>query len=152
MILKKITIFGLFFILSIACHGQDMDLERIRTNYKQAVSDKKLCLAMIRELSVSPQNSLRMGYLGAFQMIWATHVSNPFLKLRTFNRGKKKIDEAVIADPSNTEVRLIRLSVQTNSPSFLGYRTNIEEDKKIIQANYKNITSTILRDLMASLI
>lgn len=152
MMLKKITILALFFTLGIDCQGQGIDIERIRTNYRQAVSDKKLCWAMIRELSSSPQNSLQLSYLGAFQMIWATHVSNPFSKLSTFNRGKKKINEAVMTDPDNVEIRLVRLSVQIKSPSFLGYKSNIDEDKKFIRANHKNIKSAVLKEMMAVLI
>lgn len=152
MIIKKSIILGLLVMLVIACQAQNTDLERIRTNYKKAVSDKKLCLLMIQELSADPKNSLQLSYLGAFQTIWATHVSNPISKLRTFNRGKKKIDQAAMSEPGNVEIRLLRLSVQTNSPSFLGYKNNIDEDKKFIQANNKNITSAVLRDVMAVLI
>ena len=152
MMLKQITTLVLFFWIGISCYAQNPDFERIRTNYRLAVLDKKVCLEMIRELSASPRNSLQQGYLGAFQMIWAVHVFNPISKLRTFNRGKKKIDEAVMADPDNVEIRIIRLSIQTKSPSFLGYRDNIDEDKKIIQANHKSITSTVLRAVMVVLI
>lgn len=152
MIFKKVTILVLFFTWGVALHGQSMDLENIRTNYVKAVSDKKLCLTMLNQLSTNTQSSLHLVYLGAFQTIWAKHVTNPFSKIRTFNRGKKNIDEAVSAEPNNIEIRIVRLSVQINSPSFLGYRNNIDEDKKFIQANNKNITSTLLREVMAILI
>jgi hypothetical protein len=152
MIIKKVIILVLFFTWGVALQGQSMDLENIRTNYVKAVSDKKLCLTMMNELGTETQSSLHLVYLGAFQTIWAKHVTNPISKLRTFSRGKKNIDEAVIADPNNIEIRLVRLSVQINSPAFLGYRNNIDEDKKFIQANNKNITSAVLREVMAVLI
>lgn len=152
MILKRAMISAIFSLVGIACYGQSMDLESIRANYKKAVSDKKLCLTMIRGLSKSTENSVHLTYLGAFQMIWAKHVTNPISKLKTFNKGKKNIDDAAKAEPNNLEIRIIRLSVQKNSPAFLGYKKNIEEDKKFIGANYKNITSNHLKNMVKALI
>ncbi|TCC97321.1 hypothetical protein FBD94_16970 [Pedobacter hiemivivus] len=142
----------IFSLLGMACYGQSMDLESIRANYQKAVSDKKLCHTMIKGLSTGTESSVHLTYLGAFQMIWAKHIINPISKLKTFNTGKKKIEAAVMADPINVEIRILRLSIQKNSPAFLGYHKNIEEDQKFIQANNKNITSTHLRNMMEALI
>jgi hypothetical protein len=68
------------------------------------------------------------------------------------DKGKKRINEAVMTDPDNVEIRLVRLSVQIKSPSFLGYKSNIDEDKKFIRANHKNIKSAVLKEMMAVLI
>ena len=137
MILKKVMILVIFSLFGIACYGQSMDLESIRANYKKAVSDKKLCLKMIKGLGAGTESSVHLSYLGAFQMIWAKHIINPISKLKTFNTGKKKIEDAVLAAPNNLEIRILRLSIQKNSPAFLGYNKNIEEDQKFIQANNK---------------
>ncbi|MCX2452297.1 hypothetical protein OQX61_13570 [Pedobacter sp. PLR] len=152
MILKKAMILGIFSLIGMACHGQSIDLEGIRANYKKAVSDKKLCITMIKGLSTGTESSVHLSYLGAFQMIWAKHITNPISKLKTFNTGKKNIEAAVTSDPNNLEIRILRLSVQKNSPAFLGYKKNIEEDQKFIQANNKNITSTHLRNMLETLI
>lgn len=152
MILKKVVVLVIFSLVGMACYGQSMDLESIRANYKKAVLDKKLCLTMIKGLSRGTESPVHLTYLGAFQMIWAKHVINPISKLKTFNMGKKKIEDAVMAEPNNLEIRILRLSVQKNSPAFLGYHKNVEEDQKFIQANNKNITSTHLRNMLEDLI
>lgn len=152
MILKKVMILVIFSLVGIACYGQSMDLESIRANYKKAVSDKKICLTMIERLSTDKESSVHLSYLGAFQMIWAKHITNPISKLKTFNKGKKNIDHAVMVEPSNLEIRILRLSVQKNSPAFLGYKKNIEEDEKFIKASNKDITSTHLKNMIQSLI
>ncbi|RWW96729.1 hypothetical protein EPI11_14135 [Flavobacterium cerinum] len=128
-----------------------MDLETVRFNYEKAVSDKMICQSMIKELSTGTESAVHLAYLGAFQTIWAKHSSNPISKLRTFKKGKKNIEDAVMSKPYNIEIRLLRLSVQSNCPSFLGYRKNIEEDKKFIRSNNKNITCTFLKELIAVL-
>ncbi|HAV54046.1 MAG TPA: hypothetical protein DCX41_03820, partial [Aequorivita sp.] len=60
--------------------------------------------------------------------------------------GVALIESAVSADASNVEIRYIRLSVQENSPKFLGYHKNIEEDKEFILKNYGSISSAELKE------
>ncbi|MNL63352.1 hypothetical protein D3C87_1874840 [compost metagenome] len=93
-----------------------------------------------------------MAYLGAFQTIWAKHVINPISKLSTFKKGKKNIEDAVKSKPDNVEIRFVRLSVQVNCPSFLGYSGKINEDKKIVQMGIQNVKSVILKKMMEAII
>lgn len=146
------VILVLYTLFGVVINVQSMDLETVRVNYEKAVSDKMICQAMIKELSTDTESAVHLAYLGAFQTIWAKHSSNPISKLQTFKKGKRNIEDAVMSKPNNIEIRLLRLSVQSNCPSFLGYRKNIEEDKKFIRSNNKNITSTFLKELMAVLI
>lgn len=138
-------------ILSV-CNEASIDLEVIRTNYQRAISDKKLCKTMIENLKSTNDNSIKLAYLGALQTIWAKHAVNPISKFNSFNRGKKNIEEAVKLDPNNLEIRIIRLSIQTNCPSFLGYRNNIEADKRMIQSQIKSIVSVHLKKMISDLI
>jgi len=147
---KKI---GLFFFLYLGmvfkAHG--MDLENIRSNYLKAIANKEICRSMIAQLSKAEISSTQLAYLGAFQTIWAKHTPNPFSKLKTFNKGKKNIDAAVRSSPSEPEIRFIRLSVQKNAPSFLGYKDHIPEDTSVIESNYKKITSALLKKMITDL-
>lgn len=145
------VILVLYTLFSVVINAQSMDLETVRVNYEKAVSDKIICQLMIKELSTDTESAVHLAYLGAFQTIWAKHSSNPISKLQTFKKGKRNIEDAVMSKPNNIEIRLLRLSVQSNCPSFLGYRKNIEEDKKFIRSNNKNITSAFLKELIAVL-
>ena len=69
-------------------------------------------------------------------------------KKEFFKEGISLIESAVKADGSNIEIRYIRMSVQENSPRFLGYHKNIDEDKEFILKNYKTISSTELKELV----
>lgn len=139
-------------LLGPVYNTESMALETVRINYEKAVLDKQLCKKMIEELSAVNKSGVHQAYLGAFQTIWAKHCINPISKLQTFKRGKKNIEEAVAFNPNNIEIRIVRLSVQSNCPSFLGYKKNIEEDKKFILFNNKNITSVFLKEWMAVLV
>lgn len=138
-------------LLSVS-NEPSIDLEFVRTNYQRAISDKKLCKTMIEKLKYTNDSSIKLAYLGAFQTIWAKHTINPISKFNSFNRGKKNIEEAVKLDPNNLEIRIIRFSIQTNCPSFLGYRNNIEVDKRMIQSQIKTIVSVHLKKMISDLL
>lgn len=136
-----LLISAIFFLMSFNATGLDV----VRANYNKLVSDKELCEKMIAELTETKNNSVtHMAYLGGAQTIWANHVFSPISKLNTFKEGKKNIEQAIKKEPDNVELRFIRLSVQKNAPSFLGYKSNINEDTEFIKKNRNQISSDIL--------
>ena len=137
----KILMIGMAFVLHTT---NRLDLNSVRSGYAKAVDNKNVCSEMIRDLKPIQDNNVYLAYLGGYQTIWASHLFNPFLKLKTFNEGKKNIERAVNNDSQNTEIRLVRLSVQKNAPSFLRYESEIEEDETFIRKNISAITHPIL--------
>ncbi|MEO4006229.1 hypothetical protein [Flavobacterium sp. CAU 1735] len=130
----------------------DKEMDFIRANYIKAVSDKKLCKAMLVQLHTKNGNSVYLAYRGAFKTIWASHAINPIVKLNAFNKGKKDIENAVKENPDNIEIRFIRLSIQQNCPSFLGYNNEVEQDLQFIHENKNSITSTLLKNMIAKVV
>ena len=55
-----------------------------------------------------------------------------FSKLRIFKSTKKKIDLLIEKHPKNIDLRYVRLYLQENTPSILGYNEFIEEDKTFL--------------------
>ncbi len=137
----------LSLLISAMClltSAETTNLDVIRANYNKVVSDKKMCKEIISELQKTKNNSAtHLAYLGGLQTIWANHVFNPISKLNTFKEGKKNIEQAIKNEPDNAELRYIRLSVQKNAPSFLGYKSNIKNDTKFIKKNRQQISSDI---------
>ncbi|HYF68450.1 MAG TPA: hypothetical protein VD884_09945 [Ohtaekwangia sp.] len=127
-------------------------MDTIRQSYDVAVADKKLCKTMIEALKSSRDNNIHLAYLGGFQTIWANHTINPFSKLSTFNEGKRNIEKAVKNDPDNIEIRFVRLSVQKNAPSFLGYYDQIKEDEAFLESNKENINSSTLLKMVSEIL
>ncbi|MFA4870163.1 MAG: hypothetical protein WC623_18340 [Pedobacter sp.] len=150
--MRHIKVLILFIVpICMVFKAKGMELEKIRINYEKAVSDKEICQAMIKQLSTNT-DALHIAYLGAFQAVWAKHTINPISKLSTFKKGKKNIELAVKSRPDDAEIRFVRLSVQLNCPSFLGYSNKINEDKKIVQSNIHNIKSVVLKRMILVLI
>ncbi len=140
---------AIFFLTGFDEPGLDV----VRTNYNKVVADKQLCGTMIEELKKTKDNSAtHLAYLGALQTIWSNHVFNPISKLNTFKEGRKNIEQAINKEPDNPELRFIRLSVQKNTPSFLGYKANVKEDTEFIKKNRHEIDSPILHNYIDNLL
>jgi len=52
---------------------------------------------------------------------------------------KAMLEDAIKADEKNFELRFLRVTAQTNMPSFLGYRGDIDQDKKFILNSFSQI-------------
>lgn len=131
-----------FFLMSFDVSN----LDSVRINYRKSLSDKAVCKNMIGLLGREKNPSAtHLAYLGGLQTIWAQHVFSPISKLSTFNKGKDNIEKAIKMEPADIELRFIRLSVQKNAPSFLGYNSNIIEDREFIKNNYDKVDIIILR-------
>lgn len=69
-----------------------------------------------------------IAYRGLFKTAYAEHVFWPMTKLSYFNEGKDEIEGQIQNHPDITELYFIRLLVQLNAPSFLGYSDDIDGD------------------------
>ena len=78
------------------------------------------------------KDAFNLAYKAMSQLMICFHSYNPYTKLKYFIRGKETLEAAIKADPKNIEFRFLRLCTQLNTPSFLGYSSNIEEDKLAI--------------------
>jgi len=74
-----------------------------------------------------------LAYVCALEMKQAEYSFNPMTKLKIFNHSKKKLDSLIELNPSNIHLRYIRFVLQEKAPSLLGYKDNIEQDKKFLK-------------------
>ena len=121
------------------------ELNEIRRSFKNA-SDNKENAETFYELVQSKEYSDEMlytAYDGASEIILSKYMGSNLEKLKYFNQGSEKIDAAVEADASNTEIRFIRLVIQMNTPKFLNYYENIDEDKEFLISHYPECSSSV---------
>jgi len=128
-------------MLSAVTHLQNKkSIDEIRESYEAAIYDGKKSKELIAYFNGEPSSQpLYLAYEGAARMVHAKHVFFPFDKLATYNKGKELLEAAVSKAPDNMEIRYLRLSIQDESPSFLGYKNNIEEDKKFLIKNFNKL-------------
>lgn len=108
-----------------------------------AGSDLAAINSYLAELNKEKASDLGNAYKGALLMKKAGIVKSPAEKLDLFKKGAKLLEAEITKSSSNAEFRLLRLVIQENSPSFLGYNKNMAEDKKSILTAYKKLDPII---------
>lgn len=142
----------LFVMISSFLTSQKINIDEIRKNYQKAVYDKEICKEMISKFEKNENHGINLAYFGAFQSIWAKHSNNPIQKLKSFNKGKDNIDKAIKQQPNHLESRLIRYSIQKESPGFLGYKKNISEDQNYLQTNINDVKEPLLKEMIIQIL
>lgn len=112
-----------------------------RSSFYKAMKgeDKQLVNTQLTELETIPPE-LKDAFMGAMLMKKAGLGGAPATKLKLFKQGRKMLENAIQQDPGNAEFRFLRLIVQENSPSVLGYHNNIKTDVEIIEKSYKTLS------------
>jgi hypothetical protein len=80
---------------------------------------------------------------GALLMKKAALVTNPGNKLNLFKSGHKKLENAIISDNKNAELRFLRIMIQEHAPKILDYRKQIDGDNELIHSGYKNLPPVV---------
>ncbi|GHE34679.1 hypothetical protein GCM10017764_17280 [Sphingobacterium griseoflavum] len=119
--------------------GQNLSISDIRKDFKIGHKDEDKCKAHLEALAKHADSPVERGYEAAYHMFMAKHSGNPLKKMSYFKDGKKMLDKEISANPNNVELRYIRLLIQFYTPSYLGYRGNIEEDKDFLMNNLYKI-------------
>ena len=145
--MKYIFLFLLSFISII---GNAQDLKEVRELYPNAVENFENTTKLDAELQTvnNTEKPVLIAYKGAVKTLKAKFTKSKSDKKEFFKEGVALIEDSVIADPDNIEVRYLRLSVQENSPRFLGYHKNIEAYKEFILKNYTNTSPKELKSVI----
>ena len=122
-------------ITTTALIGQELPLAEIRRDFKIGHKDEEICKKHLQMLEEYADCSVERAYEAAYHMFMANHTGNPFKKMSYFKNGKKMLEQEISNNPSEIELRYIRLCIQFYIPSYLGYKGNIEEDKDFMVNN-----------------
>ena len=143
-------IFATFFLLGLAAQeikAQQVSIEKVRDQFfmLSKTEDAALKLYLSMEKTDLSKNPVLLAYRGASSAAAAGYVSGVRKKLEFFNHGKDELEKAVGLKPLDAEIRFLRLATQLNAPGFLGYSSEIKNDKAIIiktlqsvDANHQN--------------
>lgn len=138
----------LILFFSFLIPFQSLDLDTVRKDYKEAAQDKTQVEAFHKSLSKVTKNDTAelVAYKGAAITLMAKYTMGLLKKKEGFIEGVTLVDYAIEKDPKSIEARFVRLGIQENTPKFLKYKANIEEDKNFILKNFQNITSESLKN------
>jgi len=132
------------FITSFVFFLQTSDIENIRKFYPtagQSAQNAEKFASLVEK--TTEKNAVINGYKAASQIILAKFEKGKN-KISLTRTGIKALESAVNSDPNESELRMIRLSIQENLPGIVGYKSNIKEDKNFIINNLPK-QSTVLK-------
>jgi len=84
------------------------------------------------------KSAIVKAYLGGTLALRAKHSNNPVYKLSYLKEAMKLMDNSILMEKNNVEIRFLRFSIGVKTPSMLGYNTHFLEDKNIILKGLKN--------------
>ena len=107
-------------------------LNSLRRSYQAAATSKEAGEKFYKLMAgYAQQDAVGLAYKAAAEAIRARDASM-FNKLTYVQSASKQFDRAVSLDADNAEVRFLRLSVESNLPSFLGLSQHVEEDREFL--------------------
>src|SRR6187431_3139045 len=124
---------GIIMLIYTMLLAPEISLRDVREMFYKASESRKVAEEFKEKMEkIAESNPTLLAYKAMSHMLLANYSYNPVNKITYFNRGKELLEKSIRLAPTNAEIRFLRFSVQTNAPSFLGYKTNIDQDKKII--------------------
>ena len=90
--------------------------------------------AYLNFVQTAPAGNLSPAEVTAFQaaaeMIHANHGWNPIEQWNTFVEWRDALEAVIEEQPEEPNLRLVRYGIQSSAPKFLGYRAELEEDRR----------------------
>ena len=139
--------FLIAFISVLSLSTSSIDLDAIRNAYKEA-SHNKNKVTEFNDLLLSvtkDDDAVLVAYKGAAIALKARYSKVIKDKKAFFIEGVTYLESAIEKSPDLIEPRFVRIGIQENTPKFLKYKDNIEEDKLLIISQFSSIKSSTLK-------
>ena len=81
----------------------------------------------------------RSAFEGALMMKKADLVTGPFKKLQLFKKGRSLLEDALKKHAADPELRFLRLMIQEHAPGIVNYKSHLEEDRSLIEADFNKL-------------
>lgn len=122
-----------------------VEIGEIRKMYPTASvseNDIKEFQSKLSEVTMESNKTL-IAYKGAAIAMMSKYIKKGTDKSKNFKEGVKWVEFAATSQPYNIEIRVIRLSIQENTPKVVNYNKNIKEDKNFILQHYKEESGSL---------
>ena len=139
----KILFILLGFVATVNANANESLLMEIRDRLPIVFEDASECERLYQKaITVNAPSPILQGYIGAIYLAKSRH-SSIFKKLSFFNQGTETLEAALKRAPNELELRFLRLTIQLNIPSFLGYNEEIASDKQFVLSKCKSAPPTL---------
>ncbi len=148
MLFPRLLLFSLLIMAPMAFMAQPKDV--IKEKFYQAMSSNDLALVeseLQRLEKLGP--AAELAHKGALIMKKAGLLEKVSDKLETFKKGKEMLEKAIVAKPASAEFRFLRIMIQENAPSILGYGSNLEEDANMVGEKFHELPKEVQEAIVA---
>lgn len=124
----------LLFIVSVVGAQQISNENIVRQMFHQLENENDV--KSVLSLEETDSSNVSRAYFGASKAMMAQYSFSPIKKYKLFIAGTKQIEQSIVIHKEVENIYL-RLLIQLNSPRFLGYSDNIQNDLYYIYDNIK---------------
>lgn len=145
-------LFFLFMFFNSGLLAVNIQLSDVRLLFQKSANNEDSCkklMTILNQYNESNSSTLA-AYKACATMMMANYCFNPISKLSYFNEGKSLLEKCIAKESSNIETRYLRFTVQSSSPSFLGYNKSIKEDKDFLINNLSALNDQQLKQMIIS--
>lgn len=149
--------FSLLFLSLFLLSSSSVDELNTARIYFQNGRNDKSAAEKLQTLTAGKESAILKAYNGAAVAILAKHSSNPYKKLEYLKKGLSIINNAVLQDAADLEIRFVRFAVEENIPNFVSFTSHLESDTKMLiknlnssHSNYKMIKAYLLKSAKIS--
>lgn len=137
VLLKSIRLILFILLLHSVSEAAEPSLSNLRQELFGLNQNSGMAPDLLIKLEqIENPSSLIIAYKAVCEAHIAKVVSNPINKYFYLQKANKHLSHAIDIDNSNIEIRFLRYAVQVQTPKILGFRKNIEEDKKVIMDSF----------------
>ena len=135
--MRILSLIAAFTIISWTTFADDCNqMTAVRNHFHAARSATKLQYFLKFTKKIDCDQAYP--YYASAIMKQAEYVSSPLKKLKYFKQGKAMLEKHITEHPNDLEARYVRILVQKNVPSILGYSNNIPSDTRFIKSRIAN--------------
>lgn len=132
---------GTLFLSITLFFAQSYTLTDVRKMYVDAAISKTNADKFFTFMdNYSKSNETLLAYKAAAYTLKAKHATGIKLKKEWFVKGVTILETVIKSNENNIEARVIRLSIQENTPKLLKYKDNMSADKKLILSHFSKQT------------
>lgn len=134
---------SLLVIMTMLSFKQKEEIYRVLSN--NSLSDIE---ELINQLEKSNTSTLHKAYIAALTMKKAgVQKASPAVKLKTFKAGATVLEKLIEQEPTNVELRFLRLIIQENAPKILKYHNNLQEDASMIKQQRGKVEKALQNEI-----
>lgn len=126
-----------FFVFSLFVLNPNYSFSSdYRKKLDLAYNDKKYTQTLLDEIE-STKSTVNNGFKAMVYITYSKHLTNPFSKVKQFNKGKEILEKQIRSNPNNIEWIYYRYNIQLRIPKILNY-DNKKEDVTLLKKFVQN--------------